>query len=59
MLLGEQSCGNQHSNLAPVLYRLKRGAHRNFGLTKPNIAADQPVHWDGRFHVALDGFHGN
>ena len=56
MLLGEHGRGHQHRHLPAVHHRLERGANGHFGLAESDVAANQPVHRLGLFHVGF-GFH--
>ena len=44
VLPGQQRGGHDDGNLRPGHRRHKRRAQRDFGLAKPHVAADQPVH---------------
>ena len=44
----------EERHLLAVHHRLERRAHRDFRLAVADVAAEQPVHGRGRFHVALD-----
>ena len=48
----------EHGNLLAVRQRLERGAHGDFRLAVADVAAEQPVHRQSRFHVALHIFDG-
>ena len=50
---------HQHRHLFPIGRRLERRANRHFGLPKPHVTTDKPVHRHGLFHVALDRFDGS
>ncbi len=54
MLGREQGGRREHGDLLAVLDRLERGADRDLGLAEPDVAAQQPIHRMGEFHVALD-----
>ena len=47
--------GRRHQNrdLFAVHHRLERGANADLRLAEAHIAADQPVHGLGAFHVGL------
>ena len=44
----------QEGHLLAFHHRLEGRAHRDLGLAVADVAAEQPVHRRGRFHVALD-----
>ena len=54
MLSGQQGRRHEHGDLLAVLDRLERRSDRDLGLTEADVAAQQPVHRMGEFHVALD-----
>ena len=54
VLKREHGGGCQKRHLFAVHYRLERGAHRHFRLAVSDVAAEQTIHRDRRFHVALD-----
>ena len=54
VLEGEHRGRRQHRDLAIVVDRFERRAHRDFRLAVTHIAAEQAVHGRGRLHVALD-----
>ena len=58
MLKRQHRGRRQHRHLLAVRQRLERCAHRNFGLPVADVAAQQPVHRQRRFHVALHIFDG-
>ena len=53
MLLCQNGGRHQVSHLPVVLYRLKCGTDRHFGLAEAHIPADQPVHDLIGFHIPL------
>ena len=53
MLLGEHRRGDENRDLGAVLHRLECRADRHLRLSVAHVAADEPVHRQGRFHVAL------
>ena len=53
VLEGEYGGRREHSRLLVITDRLERGAHRDFRLAVADIAAQQPVHGQLRFHVTL------
>ena len=60
VLLREHSGRHQHRHLLAAHDCFERGADRDFGFAIAHVAANQPVHRLGRFHVALrvhDGAH--
>ncbi len=54
MLRREQRGRSEDGDLLAVLDRLERSADRHLGLAEADIAAQQPIHWMGKFHVGLD-----
>ena len=54
MLLGEECCRAEDGHLATILHRFESGPDRNFGLAKPDIPEDEPVHRFVVLHVLLD-----
>ena len=54
MLEAQHRGRRQHRDLAAVLHRFERRAHRHFGLAVAHVADQQAIHGQGRFHVALD-----
>ena len=54
MLKGEHRRRRKERDLLAVHHGLERRAHGDLGLAVPDVAAQQPVHRRGRFHVALD-----
>ena len=53
VLLGEDRRRHQHQHLLALVRGLERRAQRHLGLAVADVAADQPVHRLGRFHVGL------
>ena len=53
MLQREDGGGHQHGHLLAVGGGLERGADRDFRFPEAHIAAHEPVHGRGFFHVAL------
>jgi hypothetical protein len=53
MLLSENSGWREHGNLLPLHDRLECGAHCDFRFAETNVAANQPIHRPGPFHVDL------
>ena len=53
MLLGEDGRGREDRHLASAEHALERGAQRDLGLAEADVAADEPVHRRGAFHVGL------
>ena len=49
MLIGEDRCRRQNSDLFSVHHGLERRTHRDLGLAVADIADDQPVHRRRRF----------
>ena len=49
----EDSSGREHGDLLVVAQGLEGGAHRDFGLAVADVAAQQAIHGELRFHVAL------
>ena len=58
VLLRKDRGGAQHHHLPAVLAALEGGAQRHLRLAKAHVAAEQPVHGLGRFHVRLDVLYG-
>src|ERR1700694_3426396 len=58
VLEGQDCGGRKHGHLLVVLHSLERGAHSDLGLAITDIAAQQAVHGQRRFHVLLDLFNG-
>ena len=59
VLLRQNCGGHEHSDLFPAHHGFERGADGDFRFTKAYVAANQPVHRLGAFHVELgfvDGF---
>ena len=54
MLLGQDRGGHQDGHLLAVQHSFHHRAQSHLCLTKAHIAAQQPVHGNGRFHVPLD-----
>ena len=54
VLLGEERCGREKGNLFAAHHSLERGAHGDLGLAVAHVAAEEPVHGNGFFHVGLD-----
>jgi len=54
VLEGKYSSGRKHSDLLVVTQGLEGSAHRNFGLAISDIATQQAIHGELRFHVSLD-----
>ena len=54
VLLGQNSRGTEHHDLAAGVNALKRRAQGNLGLAETHVAAQQAVHGLGRLHVGLD-----
>ena len=54
VLKREHGGGCEKRHLFAVHYRLERGAHRHFRLAVSDVAAEQTIHRDRRFHVPLD-----
>ena len=54
MLLREHRRRHQNGHLLAVQHALHRRAQRDLRLAEADVAAQQPVHRRGRFHVALD-----
>ena len=50
---GEHGRRHEHGDLLAVHDGLERGADRDFGFAKADVAADQAIHGLGRFHVLL------
>ncbi len=44
MLLGEDSCRDQHRNLFAIGNRFEGSPQGDFGLSVPDVTAEQPVH---------------
>ena len=53
VLLGEDGCGHEYGDLAPVGDCLEGGAEGDLGLAVADIAADEPVHGLAALHVVL------
>ncbi len=53
VLLRQHGRRHQHGDLFAVHHRLERGADADLRLAEPDVAADQPVHRLGAFHVGL------
>ena len=51
MLLRQHGRRHQHGHLFAVHHRLERGTNGDLGLAEADVAADQPVHRLGFFHV--------
>ena len=51
MLLRENGRGHEDGDLFPLHDRFERGANGHFSFAVTDVAADQPVHRLGRFHV--------
>lgn len=51
MLLRQDGCRHQYSNLLACLDCLESGSDSNFCLSEPDIPTDEAVHGRGRFHV--------
>ena len=54
MLLGENCRRREEGDLLAAHDCLEGGAHRDFGLSIADVAAHEPVHRHGLFHVGLD-----
>ena len=54
MLPGEDGGGNQNRHLFAPHDCLEGGTQRHLGFTDPHIAAQQPIHRPGVFHIPLD-----
>ena len=54
VLLGKNSRGAEHHDLAAGVHTLKRRAQGDLGLAKAHVAAQQAVHGLGRLHVGLN-----
>ena len=54
VLLGKNSRGAKHHDLAAGVNALKRRAQGDFGLAKAHVAAQQAIHGLGRLHVGLN-----
>ena len=52
VLEGEHGRRREEGDLLAFHHRLERGAHRDFGLAVPDVAAEQAVHRRRRLHVA-------
>ena len=53
-MLLRQDCGRRKNrNLFPFHHGLERGADRDLGLAKANVAADQAIHRARTFHVGF------
>ncbi len=57
VLLGEDRGRHQDRHLFAVHHGLEGGAHRELGLPKADVAAQQPVHRTRVLHVRLDLLH--
>ena len=55
MLETQNRRGREDSDLLAVLHCLEGRAHGDFCFPVAHIAAEQPIHRRGRFHVVLDG----
>ena len=53
MLIGKNGGGNEDGHLLVVRHRLESGTHGNLGLAEAYVAAYQPVHGAGAFHIRL------
>ena len=53
MLEGKNGGRHKHRHLLGVTGCLECCTHRHFGLSKPDITADQPVHRTGTLHICL------
>ena len=54
VLEGQHGGRRQKRHLLAVHHGLERGAHGDFRLAVPDVAAEQPIHRRRRLHVALD-----
>ena len=54
VLLGQHSGGHQNGHLLAVQYGLHGGAKGHFRLAEAHVAAEQPVHGRGAFHILFD-----
>ena len=59
MLSGEDGGRHEEGDLLAVLSGLEGGTDGDFGFPEADVAADEPVHRGGRFHVRLDGLGGS
>ena len=50
----EDGGGREHRDLAAILHGFEGGAHGDFGFAVADVADQQAIHGEGRFHVALD-----
>ncbi len=55
MLLRQNRCRHQHSDLFSVLHRFERRAQSHFGFAIAHITAQQAIHRTRSFHIALNG----
>ena len=58
VLEGQDGGRREHRDLLGIGDGLERGAHGHFRLAVADVAAEQPVHRQIRFHVALHVFDG-
>ena len=56
MLFGEDRRRRQKNDLLSAHDRFERGAHRDFGFAVADVSADEAIHRNGFFHIALDFF---
>ena len=54
MLPSQNGGGSQNGALLAAHHALERRAQSNLGLAKAHVAAQQPVHGPGLFHIVLD-----
>ena len=54
MLVGQDGCGYQHSNLFVVACCFEGGSYGYFCLAESHVSAYESVHWSWAFHVGLD-----
>jgi hypothetical protein len=54
MLESENGCRREHGDLLAVGNRLECGAHRHFGFTVADVAAEQAIHRRGLFEILFD-----
>ena len=54
MLLGQDGGGDQNGHLLAVHNGFHNGTKGNLGLAEAYVAAQEPVHGDGRLHIILD-----
>ena len=58
MLLGKQRCRHEDRHLPTVLHSNEGRAHGDFGFAKPDITANESIHWSIGLHVGNDGCDG-